>query len=207
MSRKFDVSDVNRRQFLAVAGGAAAASSLSAGKGLNLANAAATPPINYPVTIDARTTPFAYSTTVPVASTPAYHLHLASANSTVTFTAITSGANQHSAAIFFPTDTPFVDKNGRPMYAFTWSQTEESTLAVLSVDPDASGPFEYRVVVFDKLTGTTVSEDPKIIVGSGNFELSEIIEKLERIKKAHPDEDKTIESIKTELHQLFIGLR
>jgi hypothetical protein len=206
MSRKFDVSDVNRRQFLAVAGGAAAASSLSAGKGINFANAAATPLINYPVTIDARTTPFTYSTTVPVAGTQAYHLHLASANSTVTFTAITSGANQHSAAIFFPTDTPFVDKNGRPMYAFAWSQTEEP-LAVLLMDPDASGPFEYRVVVFDKLTGTTLSEDPKIIVGSGNYELNEIIEKLERIRKAHPDEDKTIESIKTELQQLFLGLK
>jgi hypothetical protein len=199
-------TSVSRRHFLAVAGSVAATCSLSAGNGSNLSNAAAAS-INYPVTIDARTTPFTYTTSVPMAATPAYHLHVASANSTVSFTVITSGANQHSAAIFFPNDTPLVDKNGRPMQAFVWSQTEESAPAMLPMDPDASGQYEYRIVVFDKVAGTTTSEDPKFIVGGGGIELTEIIEKLNEIKKEHPGEDKTIESIKTELQQLFIELK
>src|SRR5580700_54776 len=199
MPRNPDIStSVSRRHFLAVAGSVAATGSLSASNGSNLAKAAA-PPIHYPVTIDARPTPFTSTTPVPVAATPAYHLHVASANSTVSFTVISSGGNQHSAAIFFPNDTPFVDKNGRPMQASVWSQTEESALAMLPMDPDASGQYEYRVVVFDKVAGTTASEDPKIIVGGGGIELAEIIEKLNEIKKEHPGEDKMIESIKTEL--------
>jgi hypothetical protein len=204
MSRDSDTSNLSRRHFLAVAGGVAVASSVAAAKDLELAEAAAVS-INYPVTIDARTTPFKYTTNVPVAGTDAYHLHVAAATSTVTFTVVTSGANQHSAAIFFPNDTPFVDLNARPMNAFAWSESEEGAkLALLPMDQDASGRFEYRVVVFDKLTGTTVSEDPKIIVGTGGFELeTQVFKELNELSISCPKESEKIKSVEGKLKQLF----
>lgn len=186
MSRS-EGSDVSRREFLAVAGGVGAATSFVVPETRSAAASA-----DYVVTVDVTKTPFAYTSP----QTPdAYNLHVdVTKIKTVSWKAVSQGSN-HSMGIFFPKETPFLNpSDGRPMYALLWSDREESANPIIAnLDPYASGKYEYRIAVFDKQTGKTYSEDPRIIVGSGNIELiaelSEIKGEIESLEESSHSEE------------------
>jgi hypothetical protein len=174
MSRNRDASNLNRRAFLAVAGSVVATSSIGGEKASSYVHApiptGPPAPVNYIVSVDATTYPFSY---LDGNGNKVYHLTVA-AGSKVAWQAKTSNPNKHCVAILFPKESPIVDTNLRPLYALLWSEMEESSGPnYFSVDPDASGAYEYTVVVFDRQSGTTQRDDPKMIVGSGNQELRE----------------------------------
>jgi hypothetical protein len=171
MSRNPDPTNVSRREFLAAAGTVAAASSLPVEKTSRVVPVPTPAPADYLVKVDARTKPFSY---LDGGGKPAYHLNVGvAAGSRVAWQATSVHSNKHCVAIIFPKETPLVDTNGRPLYAVLWSEIEESSgPTYYNVDPDAAGHYEYTVVVFDRESGTTQSDDPKMIVGSGSLELA-----------------------------------
>jgi hypothetical protein len=169
------------------------------------------------MTIDVSQSPIVYSCVDPVTGVkaPAYRLTIPTgAGNTVTWNITSSGPTQkHCSGIFFPNDTPFVDLTGRPVYGFVWSEREEAANQVtLNVDAAASGTYEYRIVVRDIASGTTYSEDPKIIVGTGGIELitelRAIKAKLEEEAKSTPPEvQKKLEPIEKELGKVIDELK
>jgi hypothetical protein len=185
MSKNPDASNVSRRDFLAAAGTVAAAGSLAVGKNSALAQALPPPANTYHVAIDATQFPFSYTTDVPTPNTSAYQLYV-TPGSTVAWIPKTAHSNKHCVAILFPNETPLVDANGRPLYAVLWSEMEDGTNQTLqTIDKNASGTYEYTVVVFDRESGKTSRDDPKIIVGSGMaIAKADLTSALAEIKKA-----------------------
>jgi hypothetical protein len=164
MSRKPEPSNVSRRQFLAVAGSVAAASSFAVGKDAGSAQPlpATQTPANPVVTIDITKAPISYS----ASGHNAYRLK-AKNRDIVKWQAITSSTD-HRVTILFLKDTPFSDGNKKPVYAFHGSQDDEKKKGIGgTIDDDASGTYEYSVAVFDDKTNLTYTDDPKIIVGTG----------------------------------------
>jgi hypothetical protein len=221
MSRNTDASNVSRREFLTAAGTVAAVTSLPVEKTSSLVPAPVPPapavPADYIVKVDAKTKPFSY---VDGAGKPAYHLNVSvAAGSRVAWQATSPHSNKHCVAILFPKETPLVDTTtGRPLYAVLWSEIEESSgPTYYSVDPDASGHYEYTVVVFDRESGATQSDDPKMIVGSGNLELkvelTSVLGELREVQKAlsgKPSVEKQageIESVERKLEGIIKTLK
>jgi hypothetical protein len=205
-------SSVSRRQFLATTSALVAVS-------LVPTRAAGQPPpsVAYAVTIDFTQYPPKYS----FACTPANGAKCASPNgnayrltvpqgssdsNSVAFTVITPGA-QHSAAIAFTQDTPFVDINRRPVYVFAWSDREESSgQNVLHIASDAAAQeYEYRIVATDNTNKKTYSDDPKIIVGSGSSlnELLNVRARLELEEKRSPQDKEKFERLIRELDNVI----
>jgi plastocyanin len=214
VSKVLDVSNVSRRKFLVAAGSVAAASSIAAGNVSSLAAAPTRPRTlaTNPVTIDVTTTPISY--TLP--GTPpqnAYRVKVQGGDK-VTWKVKTSGAN-HRVAILFLKDSPFVDSNQNPVYAFEGSQTDEGGSGIggnAMIDTNASGTYEYYVAVFDDVTHRSVSDDPKIIVGSGNLDAkAELIEAAGELKQAAlsspPAQREKIRSIENKLEELIEDLK
>jgi hypothetical protein len=116
------------------------------------------------------------------------------------------GSTQH-ATVLFIRDTPLVDasNNNNPLYA-----VDSLNAVVGSVEPDASGIYEYYVAVFDPATNKTYTDDPKIIVGSGNIivavelepALSRILGEVKELKPSS-DQRKRVESIEDNLETLI----
>jgi hypothetical protein len=196
-------SDVSRREFLAVAGSVGAATAVAP----KASSAAA----DFVVTVDVTKTPFVYS--CPQSPDP-YNLYVdLTTAKTVSWKAVSQGSN-HAVGIFFPKETPFLDPSGRPMYALLWSEREENANPIIAkFDLYASGKYEYRVAVFDKQTGTTHSEDPRIIVGSGGIELgnklNEIRGELESLKQSSNSEEvkHELKTIEDKLSRIIASLQ
>jgi hypothetical protein len=168
---------------------------------------------------------FKYTYTDPTGNTGnAYHLNLPSgAGTTVSWVILSTknaatGTQKHSGSIFFAADTPFVDSNTsqRPVQAFSWSETEESSTlpskASLVLDQDASGVYEYRIVVRDSVSGESNTEDPKIIVGGKSpleVQLTDVNAKLDEADKAKTLEDtkKWVHSAQEELRKIIEELK
>jgi len=210
MPGKPEASNVSRRQFLAVAGSVAAANSFAVGK--DSGSAQALPPAPSPadplVTIDITTAPISYS----VSGHNAYRLKVKAGDS-VKWQAKTTSA-KHRVTILFLKDTPFSDGSKKPLYAFHGSEVDESGSGIGgTIDDDASGTYEYYVAVFDDKTNLTYTDDPKIIVGSGNDAAAEITLALDDLKRADaqlsskPKLQKQIESIEHELEHLIDELK
>jgi hypothetical protein len=66
------------------------------------------------------------------------------------------------------------------VYAFSCSESEESSAlpskASVVLDQDASGTYDYRIGVRDSVSETSITEDPKIIVGGKGGIEAELIE-------------------------------
>lgn len=206
MPRNSNASNVSRRQFLAVASSVAAVSSLAIAKASSLAPPPPDDPSVYPVIIDVTTNPISYS----VAGHHAYRLN-PDRGDRVTWTAKTTGPKHHLAILFLK-ETPLVDANNRLLYAVHGSEIEEAGGGIGgTIDNDASGTYEYYVAVFDNATNLTYTDDPKIIVGTGNAE-AEITLALGDLKRAEaklsskPKQQKQIESIEHELEHLVNDL-
>jgi hypothetical protein len=208
MSTDSDASSVSRRQFLAVASGAAAAGSMSVGNVLASPPPPSTPnpPTNYLVTVDVTTRPISYTIPGPSPTAPrkrVYRLKVSS-NDTVTWEAKTNGP-KHRVTVLFLKETPLIDtgNNNQPLYAVHGSESQPALAG--KVDADASGIFEYSVAVFDdNAGGLTYTDDPKIIVGSGNsITLTDVLQEVEALKPTSSDQKKIVEDIEGKLHRLI----
>jgi hypothetical protein len=167
MSNNFDVSNVSRRRFLAVAGSVAAASTLAAGSDVESAAVPATP-VHYLVTIDVTKNPILYTaqnsdtmTTVPMPN----NCLTVNNGDEIKWQAQTTGSTpKHRAHIHFTTTTPFAVQD------FRWSEggygggTTKNT-----------GTHYYCVGVFDKVKQEVYADDPKIIVGGTLDAKAEIV--------------------------------
>jgi plastocyanin len=203
MPRNSNASNVSRRQFLAVASSVAAVSSLAVAKASSLEPPS---PEDPSVVIDITTSPISYS----VAGHHAYRLN-ADPGDRVTWTAKTTGPKHHLAILFLK-ETPLVDASNRPMYAVHGSEIDEAGSGIGgTIDNDALGTYEYYVAVFDNATNLTYTDDPKIIVGTGNAE-AQInlargdLKRAEAQLSSKPKQQKQIESIEHELEHLVNDL-
>lgn len=210
MSRGSDVSNVSRRQFLAVAGTVGAASSVALGEASSFAPAPPPAPVRHPVTIDVTTTNrISY---VDGSGHNVYRLTV-KAGDGVTWKAKTTGTKHH-VTILFLKDTPLIDANNKPVYAVHGSEGDEAGSGIGGmIDPGASGAYEYYVAVFDNDTGLTYTDDPKIIVGGGGTRdtRTELIEAAGELKQAAlsspPAQREKIESIENRLEELIDQLK
>ena len=205
MSTDSDASSVSRRQFLAVASGAAAAGSISVGKVL-ASPPPPTAPFNYTVTIDVSTTPISYTVVDSSGAVHnAYRLRVKS-NDKVSWK-MKSGGAQHGTVLFIR-DTPLVDanNNNNPLFA-----VDTSNPVVGLVDQGASGIYEYYVAVFDPTTNKTYTDDPKIIVGSGDIVvaaelepiLNTVLGEVKELKPSSSDQRRRVESIEDNLERII----
>lgn len=207
MSMNSDASNVSRRQFLAAAGSVAAASSFALGKDSGSAQSPPPPPVVYKVTIDVTKAPISYSMTDPNGVVHnAYRLR-AETGDKVTWT-VKPSKTQYHVSILFLKETPLNDTNGNPTYTVLGS--DQTTIPPMVIDKDASGTYEYYVGVVDDYTKQTYSDDPKIIVGTGNFEaratitsaLDELRKTAEDVERKREHElEKQIESVEKKLER------
>lgn len=213
MPRNSDASNVSRRQFLTVAGTLAATGHLFVGKASSAvpATTARRTKANHVVTIDVTKKPIAYSTPeLPDASTLPV-----SATEVVTWKANTPGSKHHLALLFYP-DTPFIDKNGDPVFAFHGSENEEGNGIGInaSIDPKASGWYDYCVAVWDESKMKTYTDDPTIIIGDGKLsakaaraKLIAAQKELKRVAQTYPPVSEQIKSIESELQKIIDELK
>jgi len=198
MSKNTEVSNVSRRLFLTVAGGAAAANSFAVGEAVSSAvNPLPSNPTNYLVTIDVSTNPISYSYTDGSGKHRANRLTV-SGNDTIAWNVTTppysAGRPKYHITILCVKETPLVDKkhNNNPLFEIHGSEIEANAGTVMAnIDTDASGSYEYYVAVTDDNTGQTYTDDPKIIVGGkGTYEQGELIKNANHlIAEAHKLED------------------
>ena len=171
MSYNFDVSNVSRRRFLAVAGSVAAASSLAVGSDVEAGQPLPVPvtAVRYLVTIDVTNDPILYTaqnkdtmTAVPMPN----NCLTVNKGDEVKWQAKTAGPNaKHRAHIHFTTTTAFAVQD------FKWSEGGFGGGTTQN-----SGTHYYCVGVFDKVKQEVYADDPKIIVG-GTFDAkAEIVE-------------------------------
>jgi hypothetical protein len=173
-------SDVNRRRFLAVAGGVAA-SSFVVGKDSPSSPVPLTV-ADYPVTIDI-TDPSAIKYSTPNQSDASVVKNVA-VGKTFSWTVIPP--NMFRLTIFFLRKTPFADANG-PVYAFTGSESAASQGKIGGIIAGPNGDYRYYVAVFDDEKGRTYTYDPKIIVGTGHDDAkAEIVMAQDDLKAAEP---------------------
>lgn len=182
MSKHPEFSNVSRRQFLAVAGSVAAASSFAAGKDVSVALPPSPPPsVDYPVTINTTTKPITYTTpTLSDASTLRVKL-----GQTVTWKVITAGKHYHVTIMFLT--TPLVDASNRPMWAVYGSEADEGSMVIGGTigQNTSDDTYEYYVRVVDDATKTVYTDDPRIIVGNGDADArTEIALALRELRNA-----------------------
>jgi hypothetical protein len=208
MSRNSDVSNVSRREFLAVAGGVAATGYLTIGKDSTLAQAPCPGTVtSHPVTM----TPDPAKKTIKYTTPPSNDASTLCVNpqDTVTWAAKTSG-RKHQSVIMFSPNTPFVDKtSGEMVYSFYGSESDEPIGGNVIVSPYASGDYKYNVLIFDQMNNKTYPDDPKIIVGgSGPAATAELSAALLELKKAKallsrkPNTEKQAEHIESIVNEL-----
>jgi plastocyanin len=196
MQRNLDIPPVFQRQIFTLMLSILAATSLATGQ------------TSHAVTINFTTSPASYSdnsSTNGVPSTPnpkAYRLPV-DVGDTVVWKATTHGA-KNAVAVFFPNGTPFADQNGRPVSMIVWSERDVNSPPVTVVED--SGTYEYQVAAYDEDNKVPYTDDPKIIVGSGNLE-SDVAIAMAAVKRAgasspNDSEKKLIESIEEKLVQL-----
>jgi|HubBroStandDraft_5_1064220.scaffolds.fasta_scaffold24748_2 hypothetical protein len=155
--------------------------------GMNSLAVGATCPTQLPaptsVTINVATNPTSYK----VGTVNAYRLKLKTCQ-TVTWTVSTppnpSGKNPYHVTILFPKETPLFDPNTNlPAYLIVGS--DQKPISAMAVDADATGTYEYYVVIVDDFTNQTYPDDPKIIVGTGkDSATANISSALDEVKAA-----------------------
>jgi hypothetical protein len=213
MSRNSDTTNVSRREFLAAAGTIAATNSFAVRKITNPDPNSPPPPASYVVTIDATTTPISYR--FPDSTGVAHNANRMKVNASdkVAWIAKTPSPNHHAVTLFFLKETPLVDAtaNNKPIYALYWTESQESPSGIGgTIDPDGSGTYECYVAVVDTKTNQIYIDDPKMIVGSGNFELmvelSQEVKKLGPVANECPSQSKDIRRIQENLQGIISKL-
>jgi hypothetical protein len=226
MPKNSDVSIVSRRNFLAAAGSAVAASSFALGKdGGAFKNATPAPPVNYLVTIDVTGGSISYSAVIkdtvpptPVSLSNNRDLSVESKDTVEWQTKTNKTANNpvpvHRLTILFlPNETPFIDGSGNPIYVFEGSQDDEAKHKIMgTIGPNSSSQCEdyecYVAVIDDAKGGKTYTDDPKIIVGNAIMDttkgrlINEAQSDLEEAARLNAALRKRIESVERKLNNL-----
>jgi len=214
MSNNSDKSMLSRRNFVVVAGTAAATTVLGCGTVSGTAKSLLSPPTaaDYAVTIDLLPN---NKLVYKVQGTTADPLPV-NVGKTITWRVNPSGKKYHIAILFKNKKTPLVDLHGTPLNAVHGSDQDEGTLKVGgTVGPAAQGHrYKYAVAVFDDDTGATYSDDPKIIVGTGSDDaIQELSSALEEVKEAvvalkdRPKPEEKAKSIESQLNKLIDELK
>jgi len=165
---------------------------------------------NYDVTIDVTTVPISYSYTDEKSGElqSAYRLPVAGKD-TVSWRVKIADSNPHCLTIVFTSATPLADaENGRPVFTVLGTESEGTGGEINAlIDAEASGTFEYNVVVFDRKTKKRYMDDPRIIVGTGGItaaaQIREVLRELKGIERSDPTLTKKINSIKRRLENVI----
>jgi hypothetical protein len=175
MSKIYEASNVSRRQFLAVASSAAAATSFAFGKDVNSTQSSTSVSVAmYPVTINT-TKPLSYTTPK---LTNASSLHV-KRGETVTWS-VALKPPYRVVILFFP-KSPFI------VSAFEGPDSDAAGGKIGGTITGPDGTYPYCVAVFDDAHLVTYTDDPKIIVGDGDDVRAEITAALTDLKDVDAD--------------------
>jgi len=170
MSGNSEASNVSRRHFLAVAGSVAAASSFAAGKDGESTKASTVAAKQYVVTIDVTGDQISYSApgipdarNLPVNQGDGIKWKVKSAQPNP----------KHYSAILFPTTSPLASTTGSSLH---WTENDDATAGYGAGAAQTVGQHYYCVAVFDRVKHKLYLDDPKIIVGSGNNAVTQLME-------------------------------
>jgi hypothetical protein len=173
MSENSETSNVSRRHFLAVAGSVAAASSFAVGKDGESTKASTVTAKHYVVTIDvtgdgvtgkqitysAPGIPDARDLPVIQGDDIKWKVKSAPPNP------------KHRSAILFPITSPFAGTN-----SLQWGENDDAAVGYGPGAAQTVGQHYYCVAVYDKVKHKVYLDDPKIIVGSGNSAVTQLME-------------------------------
>jgi hypothetical protein len=225
MSKDQQVSNVSRREFLVGASSAFASGRLIIGKppavDSDVAHCSAPGSTKHEIRISVTPGQSAPTYTDPATGADA-SLSYAEPGDTVVWRAHTGNAKHHLAVIFAG-ETPFVDKDCDPVYAFHGGDDEEGNgtglkASVASTVSDGD-VFEYFVGVWDEHDGTKTrswGDDPTIMIGKGgpHLEIRTAIGKLtaadrllRRAATDYPPESDEIKGIEKQVEDLIQKLR
>lgn len=221
MPRNSDASNVTRRWFLALAGGAAAANSLAAGLDPEPTHAAPVAPAvaDYPVFVDV-------SNADSVKNRPKYTVNGKDATivdgvlhdqkfSWQVLTKSHPDNKYHLAIIFKNGSTPF-EKNGKPVYVFYGTEQDEGAGglgidAKISTSVTFGEEYDYYIVVFDHKIAQLYVDDPSIIIGDGLIAAEKNLIKasrdLERVVSKDAAKREKIRAIEGQLRSLIDELK
>jgi hypothetical protein len=205
MSRNSDAPNVSRRQFLAAASTAVAASSLAVGQDSDSAQSHLRPLTvgPYTVTIKIRNTTISY-TAVDGHGQPVNMSNnglIVQPGDRVTWKVDVVGGKYHLTILFLT--TPLMDANNSALYAVSGTESDAVTNKIGGIIArNASGSFKYSVRAVDDTTGLLHSDDPTIIVGRLGPR-----ERLKQAKRELGEVQAQIESIEQELEVIIEELK
>ena len=206
MTGNSEATNVSRRQFLAVAGSIAAASSFVFGKDGSPSQSSTSPAAaGHVVIIKVVNNTIQYDVSPPQ---DPKNLRVNNGDDIKWDVRLPLRPGYRIAILFIGT-TPFAGANG---HAFQWSETEGAGGGYGVGPARYAGDHEYCVALYDKGTGALYLDDPKIIVGRGNCEdaKEELVKAEGELKKAASSDhnlEGRIGSIKKEVRNLIDDLK
>jgi hypothetical protein len=194
MSENSEASNVSRRHFLAVAGSVAAASSFAVGKDGEPAKASTVAAKQYVVTIDVTgndVTGKQISYSAP--GIPDARDLPVNKGDSIKWKVKSAHPNpKHHGAILFPTTSPFAGTN-----SLQWTENDDVTAGYGVGAAQNVGQHKYSVSIYDRVTHKLYLDDPKIIVGSGNSAITQLMEarkELAEVRRQIVSIEKELES-------------
>ena len=170
MSENSEASNVSRRHFLAVAGSVAAASSFAVGKDGESTKASTVAAKQYVVTIDVTGDQISYSAPgIP----DARNLPVNQGDDIKWKVKSAQPNPKHHGAILFPITSPFPGTNGSSLQ---WTENDDATAGYGVGAAQNAGQHKYSVAIYDRVKHKLYLDDPKIIVGSGNNAITQLME-------------------------------
>jgi len=170
MSENSEASNVSRRHFLAVAGSVAAASSFAVGKDGESTKASTVTAKHYVVTIDVTGDQISYSAPgIP----DARNLPVNQGDDIKWKVKSAQPNPKHHGAILFPITSPFPGTNGSSLQ---WTENDDATAGYGVGAAQNVGQHKYSVAIYDRVKHKLYLDDPKIIVGSGNSAITQLME-------------------------------
>jgi hypothetical protein len=167
MSENSETSNVSRRHFLAVAGSVAAASSFAVGKDGESTKGSTVTAKHYVVTIDVTGDQISYS----APGIPDARNLPVNQGDDIKWKVKSAPPNpKHHGAILFPVTSPF------PGNSLQWTDNDDATAGYGVGAAQNVGQHKYSVAVYDRVKHKLYLDDPKIIVGSGNNAITQLME-------------------------------
>jgi len=171
MSENSEASNVSRRHFLAVAGSVAAASSFAAGNDGESTKASTTAAKQYVVTIDVTGDQISYRIPGPPGPVDARILTV-SLGDNIKWKVKSAAPNpKHHGALLFPVTSPFSSTS-----SLQWTENDDAAAGYGVGAAQNVGQHKYSVAIYDRVVHKLYLDDPKIIVGSGNNAITQLME-------------------------------
>jgi hypothetical protein len=168
MSENSEASNVSRRHFLAVAGSVAAASSFAVGKDGESTKASTVAAKHYVVTIDVTGNQIYYS----APGIPDARNLPVNQGDDIKWKVKSAPPNpKHHGAILFPITSPFAGTN-----SLQWTENDDAMAGYGVGAAQNVGQHKYSVAIYDRVKHKLYLDDPKIIVGSGNSAITQLME-------------------------------